>query len=84
MSAPTRIWLSPLHDCDVCSQPFGKVMFDARVLRGPWGNVCQTCFDRDCEGLGIGRGQKYELQDHDGKKYWVLTAGGEAMMDDEG
>lgn len=65
-------WTSPLHSCDICHNEFKSVMYDAKISSGPWGNLCQSCFDEfDCS-LGLGRGQKYELQPN-GR--WLLTEG---------
>lgn len=65
-------WLSPLSNCNVCSAPFNGVMYDARVGRGAWGNICQKCFDDYGCSLGLGRGQKYELQSDN---RWLKTGG---------
>lgn len=79
---PATIWLSPLPDmCQGCGQPFNGVMYDAALPPGgPWGNICQTCFDRGGCRTGPGFGQKYELQDVDTQsgvtdKMWVCVEG---------
>jgi len=59
----TTLWENTSHP---------KVMYDARTRRGPWGWLCQSCFNLEGIGLGIGLGQKYELQS-DGR--WLLTEG---------
>jgi hypothetical protein len=61
---------TPVH-CDVCNYAFahevGTEMFDAYIPRfGMWGNVCRRCADHEGVTLGIGRGQRYELQ-NDGR-----------------
>lgn len=72
------LWLSPLSGCDICSADFdgSGPMFDAAIgFRGPWGNICQSCFtDMGCR-LGLGFGQKYELQDLGDRRAWVKVAG---------
>lgn len=70
------VWLSPLHGCDLCGAAFdgSAPMYDAKV-RGPWGNICHTCFEANGCRLGTGLGQRYELQELDGKKAWVKTQG---------
>lgn len=79
------LWISPLDGCDICGHTFGAglgetpVMLDA-VVRGGWGNVCERCFNSDPRaGLGIGRGQRYELKTVDfpyvGARAWVGTQG---------
>jgi hypothetical protein len=68
-------WLSPLKDeCQLCYSPFSNTMYDVCVRYGQWGNICQTCFDQPLNhcGLGLGRGQKYELQPN-GR--WLKTEG---------
>lgn len=72
------IWLSPLTDCNICHAEFdgSGPMFDAAISGGPWGNVCQSCFDSHGCRLGLGLGQKYELQTLDNdKRAWVKVAG---------
>lgn len=48
--------------CDICKGPFESVMYDAKTIPGPWGNLCQGCFITHGLGLGTGLGQRYELQ----------------------
>lgn len=68
-------WLSKVPEgCQLTGEPFDGVMYDAKIkaLNGQWGLVCQSTFDLfDCR-LGLGYGQKYELQE-DGR--WLKTAG---------
>ena len=66
------VWFGDITVCDFCKGPFrGDVMYDAN-LGGPWGNVCQRCFDMHGCRLGTGFGQKYEKQ-KDGK--WLKVGG---------
>lgn len=65
-------WGGLLGDCDICQQPFGDTMYDARTTRGPWGNLCEACFQRFAGHLGQGRGQKYKKQP-DGR--WLCVEG---------
>jgi hypothetical protein len=58
--------------CDTCSKPLVKLMYDAKTVMGPWGNICSMCFKQYGTGLGTGKGQKYEKQD-DGR--WLKTGG---------
>ena len=62
---------APEH-CDVCTKPFGKMMYDAAMMNGRWANMCQTCFNRHARGLGVGKGQRYSKQE-DGR--WLKTGG---------
>lgn len=59
-TSPTY-WLSPVGNCDLCHQPFNGKMYDAKV-GGPWGNICQKCFQSNNCRLGLGLGQAYEQQ----------------------
>jgi len=69
---PKLYWTGHLDpDCQVCHQPFGTRMYDA-PYGGPWGNICQQCFDRNGNRLGIGKGQAYDLQ-ADGR--WLCVGG---------
>ena len=65
-------WTGPLTDCDIDHRPFVAVMYDAKTKSGPWGNLCDRCFEAHGVGLGTGLGQRYERQD-DGR--WLRTAG---------
>lgn len=49
-------------NCDQCATDLTKEKYfcDARTRRGPWGLFCPECFEWLCDGLGIGRGQKYD------------------------
>ena len=52
--------------CDLCNRRFNstedKHFYDFRnTINGSWGLGCKKCFQRYGVGLGIGRGQKYNL-----------------------
>ncbi|MNV23468.1 hypothetical protein D3C71_1144800 [compost metagenome] len=55
-------WLSPLRGCDVCDRDFLDIMYDAKTVGGPWGNLCEDCFKTGGVGLGVGLGQMYRRQ----------------------
>jgi hypothetical protein len=69
-------WCGELTGCDICQQPFGEYMYDAKWPTGPYGNICRSCFKRGNWQLGVDRGQEYRLAE-DGKFY--LVAGGEGQ-----
>jgi hypothetical protein len=50
----------PPESCDLCSGPFLNFAYDAKTVHGPWGWLCQTCFNEKGIGLGLGLGQRYE------------------------
>lgn len=75
------IYADPPQQCDVCRAVITTVFYDARLTKGifalhsSWGNVCETCFNVCTDGkLGIGIGQKYELQP-DGKFHKSIYLG---------
>jgi hypothetical protein len=39
-----------------------KHFYDFKTTSGPWAIGCEKCFEKRGMGLGIGRGQKYELK----------------------
>lgn len=47
--------------CDCCGQHFGLVMYDSPTIYGPWGNLCESCFD----AYGRPNGHRYERGDDD-------------------
>lgn len=61
--------------CQMTGRKFDGVMYDARLPGGSWGLICQATFDDYNLSLGVGRGQKFELQPN-GK--WLCTAGSAA------
>ena len=68
-----RYWTGTVPPaCQITGIPFNGVMYDARIPGRGWGNICQEAFDTFHCRLGVGFGQKYELQD-DGR--WLCTAG---------
>jgi hypothetical protein len=42
--------------CDICMDEDAK--YDGKTKRGPWGYMCQGCFDIHGVGIGLGKGQK--------------------------
>ena len=47
--------------CDLCGEPFVLYFIDGRTSNGPWGLMCVECHAEHGVGLGLGRGQKYDL-----------------------
>lgn len=64
-------WHVPVGKCDLCDTPLHDVMYDSNTRHG-WGNVCGECFENYGQGLGTGRGQRYEKQTN-GR--WLKTDG---------
>lgn len=58
------VFVDVLPNCDI--HPDRPAVYDAKTKGGPWGYLCEPCFDdHDCH-LGLGRGQ-----------YLILRATGE-------
>jgi hypothetical protein len=51
--------VTELHKCDICKNI--DAQYDAKTIHGPWGYLCQSCFDQIGLGLGLGLGQKLVL-----------------------
>lgn len=66
-------WIGPAVHCDICKNPFERVMYDIKTNSGPWGLLCTPCMKAHTNGqLGTGMGQRYHKTD-DGK--WLKVAG---------
>jgi hypothetical protein len=66
-------WLSEVKAKDDFGQPIDKVFIDGKTVGGPWGIMTPLSWKMFGVGkLGLGLGQKYELQD-DGT--WLKTEG---------
>ena len=48
-------------ECEVCGEPIESKFIDGRTVHGPWAKMCVNCHQHIGVGLGIGRGQYYEL-----------------------
>ena len=70
-----KYWIGSINVCQLCNGNFDNdVMYD-KSIRGTWGNICCWCFLETDKLLGVGYGQKYELNRKDGK--WYLVEGGQ-------
>jgi len=55
-------WISPApKECDLCHQKLTNSFVDGKTDLGPWGIMCCQCHAIHGSGLGIGRGQQYDL-----------------------
>lgn len=58
----TEVEVAQLPDCDICKYDLNKpgvpASYDGKTNRGPWANMCQTHFQSDGIGLGLGKGQR--------------------------
>lgn len=69
-----KFWLGkPPSACQLCGDDLPEKFYDAKTIGGTWANTCQRCFEtQTLRQLGLGRGQRYELND-DG--HWEKTGG---------
>ncbi|KKL72817.1 hypothetical protein LCGC14_2081130 [marine sediment metagenome] len=57
-----KSWLSPRPIlCQLCDQYLKDIFIDGKTSRGPWVIMCAGCHSMEGVGLGIGKGQKYDL-----------------------
>lgn len=66
-----KIWYGNVDKCDLCGQEIKDFFVDGKLkYRSSWAIMCPSCFKRLGEGLGLGKGQKYEKEE-DGVWYKV-------------
>ena len=47
--------------CDFCGKQLDFWYYDGKTSKGPWACMCELCFFDHGIGLGMGKGQKFEL-----------------------
>jgi hypothetical protein len=54
-----------LPNCDThpLDQPPELAAYDGKTRMGPWGYMCEECFEKFGVGLGVGRGQRLILRE---------------------
>lgn len=63
MKTKIKKWLgSEPKTCDLCHKPFTKAFVDGKTSYGPWGLLCVARHKTWGVGLGLGKGQKYDLK----------------------
>ncbi len=59
-------YVTKLPPCDIhLYERNGTVVpakYDAKTKKGPWANMCESCFRTHGIGLGVGRGQRLILR----------------------
>lgn len=75
VAATTRvIWIgSQIKGCQTCGIPLKNIFIDGRTRGGSWAIMCEECHSIMGVGLGVGRGQKYQLDEETGE--WVKVEG---------
>jgi hypothetical protein len=65
-------WTGPVGEFDDFQKPITNTIIDGVTVMGPWAIMTPETHRRYGQGLGTGRGQKYEKQ-ADGK--WLKVEG---------
>lgn len=52
---------SPPITCELCHRTLVEEFVDGKTIYGPWAKMCTSCHETKGVGLGLGRGQRYEL-----------------------
>ena len=60
MGATETLWVGELPRCQMCAalNVENDALYDARTNNGRWAFVCERHFERNCSGLGVGKGQR--------------------------
>jgi hypothetical protein len=60
---PNELITAQVVELPLCDFQCGETaLYDAKTVQGPWGYMCQSCFDKYSAGrLGTGFGQKLEV-----------------------
>lgn len=60
----SKLWMGTRPSaCDICRGTITKKFVDGKTKMGPWGILCLACHKAKGCGLGLGKGQKYELKE---------------------
>lgn len=62
MALKKSVWMGarPTH-CDLCGDPLIIEFVDGRTRSGQWGILCRPCHAEQGVGVGLGKGQVYNL-----------------------
>ena len=56
-------WFGSAPDkCAICQAEFKTSFVDGRVRGGRWALLCEDCHSHYGVGLGLGKGQKYDIK----------------------
>lgn len=69
---PTH-WLSPVPDLDDFGNPIHDEFIDGATIHGPWALMTPTAHAAFGRGLGLGKGQRYKLDN--ATKLWTKVEG---------
>ena len=48
--------------CDICHATIADRYVDGKTKVGPWANMCLRCHKTKGVGLGLGKGQMYDVK----------------------
>ena len=65
-------WCGTIDKCDLCGNDIEDTFIDGATTEGPWAIMCEDCHFDYGDGLGIGKGQRYEKK----KGGYLQTKGG--------
>lgn len=72
-----KLWLgTPPGICDLCGRDISKTFVDGATQLGVWALMCMTCHTNHGNGLGTGKGQKYQAVRRTDRLQWELVEGG--------
>lgn len=66
----SKEYLGAVPKCDLCEIAINDCFIDGKTKAGPWACMCRECHVENGVGLGVGRGQRYNLKE--GK--WIKTS----------
>lgn len=61
----TVAYVAKLPDCDICkfdNDAVSPAAYDGRTKSGHWAFMCEEHFDLHGVGVGLGKGQKLEVE----------------------
>lgn len=62
-NSPKKKWTGKVPvKCDGCDNILEGTFIDGRTIFGPWAIMCEDCHTTHGVGLGIGKGQRYDLE----------------------
>jgi hypothetical protein len=58
-----KVWMGtvPTH-CGLCKQPLVQQFIDGATRFGYWAIMCALCHRDQAIGLGLGKGQRYDMK----------------------
>jgi hypothetical protein len=58
-----KVWMGAVPtNCEICHIQLTQTFVDGKTAFGPWAIMCAGCHRDQGQGLGTGRGQRYDLK----------------------